>query len=127
MIGRLQKLAAGISDPFLGKESDGFRVGNFLTSRNTFPRDSCIQCGRKVAARAERQMSDLGGAGVHFDQIRVIGVRFQNKIKAVESGKVEPPRNFFYCDRHLPMIDQAQNGGVSSRMHLFQDLEMQSS
>src|SRR5579863_2822280 len=72
-------------------------------------------------------MSYLRGAGVHFDETSVVGVRFQNKIKAVESGKVEPPRHFFYCDRHLPMIDQAQNGSVSSCMHLFQDLEMQRS
>ena len=84
MIGRLQKLAAGISDPFLRKESDGFRVGNFLTSRNPVARDSCIECGRKVAACAERQMSDLCGARVHFDEISVVGVRFQNEIKAVE-------------------------------------------
>jgi hypothetical protein len=58
--------------------------------------------------------------GVKFDQIGVIGVFGQHKIKAVKSRTCEPAGDFYRGIHHFGMCDAANHRGVARGMTLLQ-------
>jgi len=97
VIGGLQELAGRIPHPFLRKECDRILLRHFRSFVDTVAGESGIQCRRQILSGTQRQMSNLRGSRIYFNEVGVPRMTFQHEIESVKPREVEPAGHLLRC------------------------------
>ncbi len=94
-----------ISRPFVRKKCDRIALCDRSRDPDRMSRDGAVQGCGQIAARAEGEMSSLRCSGIHFDEVRTSGTRFQHEVESAHARELHPTSNFCDGGRHFSVFN----------------------
>src|SRR6202035_1800224 len=86
VIGRLQKWARRISDPFLREEGNSAVLSNLRSGADRLRRHRRVQSGRNIASETQGEVRYLSQSRIYFDEVSAFSLRLQHEIKTVQAA-----------------------------------------